>query len=114
MQPYTLRQQQLIVNNVVAACRDISKLNKTGYQFISGCSGFIAHYDLQGFKAHYNDQWGHYCDNNLKADIVEYQRFNQWRNFREGQQHFDYAMSKKAIYNAIVEAIIKQSENVAC
>ena len=114
MQPYTLRQQQLIVNNVVAACRDISKLNKTGYQFISGCSGFIAHYDLHGFKAHYNDQWGHYCDNNLKADIVEYQRFNQWANFHKGQQHFDYAMSKKAIYNAIVEAIIKQSENVTC
>ena len=114
MQPYTLRQQQLIVNNVVAACRDISKLNKTGYQFISGCSGFIAHYDLHGFKSYYNDQWGHYCDNNLKADIVEYQRFNQWGNFHEGQQHFDYAMLKKAIYNAIVEAIIKQSENVAC
>ena len=114
MGPYTLRQQQLIVNNVVAACRDISKLNKTGYQFISGCSGFIAHYDLQGFKAHYNDQWGHYCDNNLRSDILEYQRFNQWGNFHKGQQHFDYAMSKKAIYNAIVEAIIKQSENVAC
>ena len=114
MEAYTTKQQQLIVKNVVAACRDISKLNKTGYQFISGCSGFIAHYDLHGFKAHYNDQLGHYCDNNLKADVVEYQRFNQWRNFQPSDRDYAYYMSKKAIYNAIVEAIIKQSENVAC
>ena len=114
MDTYTTKQQQLIVNNVVAACRDISKLNKTGYLFISGCSGFIAHYDLHGFKTHYDDQLGHYCDNNLKADIVEYQRFNQWRNFQPSDRDYAYYMSKKAIYNAIVEAIIKQSENVTC
>ena len=114
MEAYTTKQQQLIVNNVVAACRDISKLNNTGYKFIMGCSGFIAHYDLHGFKAHYNDQWGHYCDNNLKADILEYRRFNQWSNFQPNDCNYAYYMSKEAIYNAIVEAIIKQSENVTC
>ena len=114
MEAYTTKQQQLIVNNVVAACRDISKLNNTGYKFIMGCSGFIAHYDLHGFKSYYNDQWSHHCDNNLKADVVEYQRFNQWRNFQPSDRDYAYYMSKKAIYNAIVEAIIKQSENVTC
>ena len=106
MEAYTTKQQQLIVNNVVAACRDISKLNNTGDKFISGCSGFIAHYDLNGFKSYYNDQWGHHCDNNLKADIFEYFRFNQWANFQPTDCNYAYYMSKKAIYNAIVNEFV--------
>ena len=113
MQPYTLKQQQLIVNNVVSACRDISKLNGPAYRFISGCPGFIAHYDIRGFKTHYRDQWGHYCDK-LVNDILANQRINQWANFRPGERDYDYNMSRKAIYNAIVLGLTKQLENVAC
>lgn len=114
MEPFTAKQQQLIVNNILAACRDISKLKGPAYRFISGCSGFIAHYNIDGFKAHYDDKWGHYCDNNLKADILEYQRFNQWSNFQPSDRDYSYYMSKKSIYNTIVNGIIKQSENVTC
>jgi hypothetical protein len=113
MKPFSPTQQTRIANNIVAACRDISKLNGPAYRFISGCPGFIAHYDINGFKAHFDDKWGHYCDNNLRADILEYQRFNQWGNFHPGETWYEYYMSRKAIYNAICKAI-KQLENVTC
>lgn len=94
MEPYTVKQQQNIVNNILAACRDISKLKGPAYRFISGCSGFIAHYNIDGFKAHYDD-------NNLKADILLCQRLNQWANFRPGERDYEYNMTRKTIYNTI-------------
>lgn len=98
--PYTEKQKTLIVNNIVNACRDITKLNRTGYKFIYLANGFIAHYDLNGFIAHYETE-------SLSADILENARFNQWANFRAGDRDYDYYMSKKAIYNAIVERLKK-------
>ena len=47
--PLSKRQQDLIVSNVVKACKDITLLNKTGYNFLYLASGFIAHYNLHGF-----------------------------------------------------------------
>ena len=47
--PLTERQKVLIVSNVVKACKDITLLNKTGYNFLYLASGFIAHYNLHGF-----------------------------------------------------------------
>ena len=34
MTPLTQRQKQLIAKNVIAACKDNEKLNKTGYNFL--------------------------------------------------------------------------------
>jgi hypothetical protein len=46
-----------IVNNLklVFRTRDINKLNGTAYHFISQHMGFIAHYDINGFKSVYED-----------------------------------------------------------
>lgn len=52
--PYTEKQKSLIVNNIVKACSDIEKLNGTGYKFIYLANGFIAHYNINGFKDHYS------------------------------------------------------------
>jgi hypothetical protein len=101
MIPYNERQQKLIVNNVVRAVKDIFKLNKTGYNFLYQASGFIAHYDLTGFKDYYEQH-------DLKADILKNQRMNQWNNFHPGENYYDYMMSKKAIYNAIVRRLTEK------
>ena len=98
MEPYTKQQQTRIVKNILAACDDISKLNGPAYRFISGCPGFIAHYNIDGFKAHYDfDQTG----NNLGDDILLCQRLNQWANFKPGERDYEYNMSRKTIYNQI-------------
>ena len=96
----TDRQCILIVNNVVAACKDINKLNKTGYDFINIASGFIAHYNLHGFIDYYGRE-----DNSLMVDILRNKANNQWNNFRPNDYDYDYYMQKKQIYNAICEMI---------
>jgi len=97
--PLTERQKSLIVSNIVKACRSIDNLNKTGYNFIYLCSGFIAHYDLYGFIASYTGE-------SLKRDILSYAGQNQWRNFHEGERDYEYYMSKKDVYNRILAQIV--------
>ena len=99
MTPLTERQKTLIVSNVVKACRNIENLNKTGYKFISLASGFIAHYDLYGFIASYTGE-------SLKRDIISYAGQNQWKNFRPGEQNYEYYMSKADVYNRILAEIM--------
>ena len=96
----TDRQCILIVNNVVAACKDINKLNKTGYDFINIASGFIAHYNLHGFIDYYGRE-----GNCLLVDILRNKANNQWDNFHPGEENYEYYMQKKQIYNAICEMI---------
>ena len=95
MTPIDRKTQTLIINNLVAACKDISKLNGTGYRFINLASGFIAHYDLNGFKSYYGTGTA------LKRDILVMQHQNQWGNFRPGEREFEYYQSKREVYNAV-------------
>ena len=99
MTPLTTRQKALIVSNIVKAVKNIDNLNKTGYNFIYQCSGFIAHYDMYGFIASYSGE-------SLKRDILSYAGQNQWRNFRPGERDYDYYMAKADVYNEIVSQII--------
>lgn len=99
MTPLTQRQKQLIAKNVLAACKDISKLNKTGYDFINVANGFIAHYDINGFKAYYSEH-------SLQADIERFAKQNQWSNFRKGEGYYDYYMAKRDCYNMILGGLV--------
>ena len=99
MTPLTYNQKRLISNNVLAACKDINKLNNTGYKFLNLCSGFIAHYDLNGFKAYYSE-------NSLQDDIERFANQNQWSNFREGERNYDYYMAKRDCYNMILGGFV--------
>jgi len=96
--PITANKAVLIVKNVVRACDDITKLNGTGYKYINLASGFIAHYNLNGFKDYYER-------NSLKHDILANSSNNQWLNFRPGDKNYEYYQQKAAIYNRIVELL---------
>ena len=95
----TPRQVSLIVNNIVAACGDIEKLNRTGYKFINQACGFIAHYDLYGFRAAYS------AHGSLARDIMRNYHINKWDNFRSNDPDYAYMMQKRDIYNRIVAEI---------
>jgi len=97
--PLTERQQTQIVNNVIAACKDIEKLTKTGYNFLYQCAGFIAHYDINGFKSYYGNQ------ERLTTAILDRASMNQWRNFRPGERDYEYYNTKAKVYNKIVEQL---------
>ncbi len=98
LKPITDNEKRLIVRNVISACKDTEKLNKRGYGFLYLCSGFIAHYNLEGFK-------GVYSPYGLRADIARYKRYNQGQNFKPGDDNYDYYKSKADTYNAICEAL---------
>jgi hypothetical protein len=97
--PLTERQKTLIVNNVIKAVKNIDSLNKTGYNYLYLCCGFIAHYNLYGFIAAYSKP------NTLKNDLIANADCNQWRNFRLGERDYDYYMSKADVYNRILAQI---------
>jgi len=98
LKPLTDRQKTLIVNNVVSACKDINKLNKTGYNFLYLASGFIAHYNMYGFKDFYSD-------NDLRKEILSNVKQNMWSNFTSRDSDYDYYMSKADVYRRIVSQI---------
>ena len=98
MQALTERQKTLIINNVVKSVQNIDNLNKTGYNFLYLCCGFIAHYNMYGFIAEYSDR-------SLKQDILSYAGQNQWKNFRPGERDYDYYMAKADVYNRILAEI---------
>lgn len=103
LEPLTQRQKALIVSNVLKACKDIEKLNNTGYKYLYLCSGFIAHYNLEGFKAYYREH-------SLKRDIELNYRQNQWNNFRAGEKDSEYYHSKRDVYNAILGGLVACDE----
>ena len=95
----TPKEQSLIVRNVISACKDITKLNGTGYNFLYLCNGFIAHHSIYWFKKFYR------IPGTLCMDITRFASWNQWDNFWPGQEHYEYYMSKKAVYNAILAGL---------
>ena len=101
MKPMTQREKELTAKNVLAACKDINKLNKRGYDFLNLASGFIAHYDINGFKAHYSEH-------SLQADIERNAKANQWHNFRKGERDADYYHAKRDCYNMILGGFVAQ------
>jgi hypothetical protein len=96
--PLTERQKTLVVNNIVRACADITKLNRTGYNFLYLAQGFIAHYNVYGFIDYYSR-------NDLRTDILRNTKWNMWDNFRPGDRDYDYYMTKAEIYRRVVTAI---------
>ena len=95
LKPLTENEKVRIINNVVAACKDIAKLNSTVYKFLYLANGFIAHYDIHGFKSHYTENF-------LYDDVQRHANMNKWSNFREGDTNYEYYMSKADVYARIL------------
>ena len=104
MKSLTSKEQDLIIKNVLKACKDINKLNKRGYNFLYLANGFIAHYNLNGFKGYYSSKVGRVA-NDLKTDILRYKNFNQYNNFSITDKDYDYYMTKKHVYNVICASL---------
>ena len=109
MDAITEKQKSLIVNNIIKACDDIHKLNGTGYKYIYLASGFIAHYNIEGFKANYDlvD-----CGYSLADAILANESANKWLNFREGDRDYLYYKSKADIYQRICNKLRNKALNL--
>ena len=105
IEPLTERQKSLIVNNVLKACSNINALNSTGYKYLYLANGFIAHYNIGGFRDYYTRK-------DLLADIFKYEEQNTWRNFMPGQDNYEYYMSKKDVYKRICSKLRNKALNL--
>ena len=95
MDAITEKQKSLIVNNIVKACDDIEKLNGTGYRYIYLACGFIAHYNINGFKAHYSEY-------DLARDILSNARSNQFdieQTIRAGRSAYRHHTCTRHLLN---------------
>jgi len=99
IKPYSEQEETRIIQDCIKAANDINTLSEKAYRFLYLSSGFIAHYDRFGFMANYREP------GSLKADILNFQRDNQWRNFSPRDDNYDYYMQKKRIYNAICDGL---------
>lgn len=104
IKPLTERQKSLIVNNVVKACYDINKLNQVGYKYLYLANGFIAHYNIAGFRDYYSH-------NDLMAKVLQHEKQNEWNNFKETDSNYDYYMSKREVYKRICSTLRNKTLN---
>jgi hypothetical protein len=100
LKPLSNTKVKSIISNVVAACKDINKLQKRGYNYLYLCSGFIAHYNIHGFKDHYSGI-------TLRADILMYAGSNRYENFAPSDENYEYYHQRAQIYREIVKQLSK-------
>lgn len=101
--PLTQKQSTAIANNIVKCIKnnDMSLLTKSAYQFISICGGFIAHYDLQGFKDYYSDNINEFYEEILRN------KMNCHTNYLTNEKNYEYYKSKADTYKLIYEQVEK-------
>lgn len=99
--PLTQKQSTTIANNIVKCIKtnNINHLTSTAYKFISICGGFIAHYDLQGFKDYYSNNIHEFHDEILRN------KMNCNTNYIIGEKNYEYYKSKADTYKLIYEQV---------
>lgn len=86
--------------NLVFKSNDINKLNKPAYNVLHNMNGFIAHYNIQGFKEHYADVKDLINDIKSSTDYTDPDRLikDPWFGSQYGAE---YPQSKSTIYNGL-------------
>ena len=93
--------QVLIASNlIVCATQDIEFMTKRSYDFISNRVGFTKHTDRETFITVYK------LPIDLACDILDLRTFNQCEHVQPGDLNYEYYMSVRKVYNAIVEGIM--------
>lgn len=87
--------------------QDINELSLDAYRFVINISGFIAHYNIDGFKSNYQDLRS-FADCLLtSSDVLRPDYYIDDKYFSEGAQA-EYYAKKSAILRAI-PAIVNKS-----
>jgi len=97
-----------IIRSVEAVLKsgNINKLTKDAYNFVMNISGFIAHYNHQGFMAEYQNVADLWKNLERSCDISDAERYIKDDYFGKGEQK-EYYRSKSNILLAIREMLPK-------
>ncbi len=101
MTPITEKEKAAIIKNIAEVLRTnhSQKLSKQSYGFLCLASGFIAHYDHNGFCSYYG------FGNVLKDDILRHRNENLYSHFHPGERDYEYYQSKADLYKRICDTI---------
>ena len=99
MKKWELKGDAIIENiDTVLKTRDIEKLSNTAYKFVMNISGFIAHYNLNGFKCSYRNVDDLESGIRESIDTREHNRYIDKGYFSECEQS-EYYAEKSRILN---------------
>ena len=91
----TVNTKAVINNlNLIFKNRDIDKLNGPTYNFLYLLDGFIAHYDINGFKCAYQDLRKLIDDLSDSSDVRNAERYVNDGFFQKDEYSKDYYKSK--------------------
>ena len=99
--PMNEKEKELTFKNIISAVRDIEKLNKRGYEHLYIMSGFIAHYNINGFIDNYRE-------NSLKEDIVNSIKSYNYENFDNSDKDWEYYKQKIDLNNKLLQELSKE------
>jgi hypothetical protein len=92
-----------ISNNIkkILDTGDITKMTNPTYKFIRDISGFIAHFDIQGFQHEYQNVEKLRNDLNKSRDLQRPNYYIEDSFFQKDEHSKDYYTSKSETLNAI-------------
>jgi len=101
-----------IINNLnlVFKTKNIEKLNKPTYEFVMNLSGFIAHYDIYGFREHYRDLRDFIKDLENSSDVLNPEYY--LGDFFQKDEQKDYYKSKTETLRQIKPLIEKYKQDI--
>lgn len=88
----------------VIKTKDITKLTKSAYKFVMNMSGFIAHYNHEGFMDYYSNVNDFINDLKWSSDTLRPDYYITDRYFSEGEQS-EYYASKTRILQHIASLV---------
>ena len=100
LHPHTSEKVARIINNVLAACKEITHLSMESYRWLHLKAGFVAHFDLEGFIEEYQT-----CQN-LRDNILVNQIHNTSCNRSKKDSEYPYYLQQSEMYNQIVKSLI--------
>jgi hypothetical protein len=102
-----------ILNSLTAVFKnqDITELTPEAYKFVMNMSGFIAHYDIHGFRSTYEDLRLFAQDLLLSSDTTDHKRYLNDEFFSKGEQPL-YYKQKAEVLKAIPAIVNKYIEDI--
>lgn len=101
LQPMSDNEVKNLVNNfrLMFKTKDITRMSRGAYNFLTFLGGFIAHYNQRGFIEHYGDVY-------VLAEDIIFNKRNAMTNYTPGEKDYEYYKQKAAIYQQVLDLVL--------
>ena len=89
-----------VIDNILMACKDITRLSPEAFRWLYLKAGFISHFDLEGFIENFQNS------RNLHDNILAYQTQNTRCTRSIKDKDYPYYLQQSEMYRQIVENLL--------